>query len=400
MKIKLVAYCIYFKSPLLINFMQKVKMSKLPHVGTTIFTTMSHLALKHGAINLSQGFPNFPVDPLLIELTAKEAAKEVHQYMPMGGAPQLLDRIEKLVQDTYSRPLNASKEILITAGATQAIFTAILALIQSGDEVIILDPSYDCYEPAVILAGGIPVRIPLSSSFTPDWDKIESTVSGKTKMIITNNPHNPSGRIWSEQDIASLVDLLEQNPNMLVLSDEVYEHISFEHKHISINEQKSLWNRSIIVSSFGKTFHITGWKIGYLVASEELMNEIKKVHQFNVFSVNSLGQSVLASYLENIDVSSLHSFYKKKRDLFQSLLIKSNFKLLHCEGTYFQTADYSNISKENDVAFCESLILDHGVAAIPISVFSKDKKDQNIIRFCFAKDEQTLISATQKLCRI
>ena len=375
-------------------------MSKLPNVGTTIFTTMSQLAQQHGAINLSQGFPNFPVDPLLIELITEEAKKEVHQYMPMGGSPQLLDQVRKLVHDTYSRVINASTEILITAGATQAIFTTILALIHPGDEVIILDPSYDCYEPAVILAGGVPIRIPLNSSFTPDWGRIESSVSSRTRMIITNNPHNPSGRIWSEQDIGSLVKLVERNPNLLVLSDEVYEHISFDQKHISINAQKSLWERSVIVSSFGKTFHITGWKIGYLVAPEQLMKEIKKVHQFNVFSVNSIGQSVLASYLGQTDISYLHSFYKKKRDLFQSLMRASNFKLLPCEGTYFQTADYSNISNENDIAFCESLILKHGVAAIPISVFNKDLKDQNIIRFCFAKDEDTLISATQKLCKI
>ena len=374
--------------------------SKLPDVGTTIFSVMSKLAKETGAINLSQGFPNFPVDPLLVDILKKNAEQDVHQYMPMPGSVQLLLQISKLIKNNYQRAIDAEKELLVTAGATQALFTAILAVINTGDEVIILDPAYDCYEPAVILAGGIPVHVQLGDDFLPDWDKIEDAFSSKTKMIITNNPHNPSGRLWSQKDVDSLESLLLKNENVLLLSDEVYEFITFENKHISIHTREKLLNRTIITSSFGKTFHITGWKMGYLVAPEELVIEIKKVHQFNVFSVNSVAQSCLTEYIQKTDVSVLGEFYQKKRDLFQSLMHESRFRLLPCEGTYFQTVDYSAISQENDVSFCKELATKHGVAAIPISVFNKNKLDLKIIRFCFAKDEETLTSATERLCKI
>lgn len=375
-------------------------MSKLPNVGTTIFTTMSKLANEHNAINLAQGFPDFPVDPLLIKTVQEQAEENIHQYMPMSGSPALLTQVELLVIESYNRKIDANTELLITAGATQAIFTTILALIQKGDEVVILDPSYDCYEPAVILAGGIPVRIPLNNAFLPDWEKISSAISSKTKMIITNNPHNPSGRVWTIEDIEALENLVEKNSQLLVLSDEVYEHITFEQQHISVHSRSKLIDRSIVVSSFGKTFHITGWKIGYLAAPEYLMKEIKKVHQFNVFCVNSVAQMSLAQYLLKAEISSLGKFYQQKRDLFRNLMVDTRFKLLPCEGTYFQLADYSGISNENDVEFCKSLTINHGVAAIPVSVFNANNADQKIIRFCFAKEEQTLISATKKLCRI
>ena len=374
--------------------------SKLPHVGTTIFTVMSQLAAESGAINLSQGFPNFPVDPLLVKILKEKAGGNIHQYTPMVGSSELLVQLSALIEKNYQRTVNPSSELLITAGATQAIFTTLLALINQGDEIIILDPSYDCYEPAVILAGGKPVHVQLGTDFLPDWNKIENAITPKTRMIITNNPHNPSGRVWSMKDIETLENILIKNPNVLLLSDEVYEFITFEQKHISIHTRKALHDRTIITSSFGKTFHITGWKIGYLVAPDHLMREIKKVHQFNVFSVNSVAQACLSEYLQQTDVSTLGSFYQEKRDLFQRLLNGSKFKLLPCEGTYFQTVDYSAISQESDVEFCKTLTTKYGVAAIPISVFNKNGNDQKIIRFCFAKDNQTLISATKKLCAI
>ena len=375
-------------------------MSKLPNVGTTIFTTMSKLAADHGAINLSQGFPNFPVDEKLISILKEQVDENVHQYMPMPGSPALLSQVSALIEQNYTRPVAPDTELLITAGATQAIFTTILALVDKGDEVIILDPSYDCYEPAIILAGGTPIRISLGNDFLPDWNQIEDAVNDRTRMIITNNPHNPSGRVWSVSDMKALESIVSKHNNLLVLSDEVYEFIAFEQRHLSAHESAVLRERSVIVSSFGKTFHITGWKIGYAVAPEHLMKELKKVHQFNVFSVNSVSQAALAKYLQHTDVTKLGAFYQEKRDLFRNLMSEARFELLPCEGTYFQTAGYAEISNLGDVDFCRQLTTEYGVAAIPISVFNADGADQKIVRFCFAKDEQTLIQATEKLCKI
>lgn len=375
-------------------------MSKLPHVGTTIFSVMSKLAAESNAINLSQGFPNFPVDPKLIEVYQRKLGENVHQYAPMPGNPLLLQEISELIKSSYNRSLDPSEEILVTAGATQGIFTIITALIHVGDEVVILDPSYDCYEPSITLTGGIPLRVPLNAEFLPDWDAIESVISNRTRMIIINNPHNPSGRIWAKSDMDVLEQLVLKFPNLLVLSDEVYEFITFEQKHISAHVYKSIYDKLITVSSFGKTFHITGWKMGYLTAPKSLMIEIKKVHQFNVFSVNSVAQAVLAEYLPTVDVQSLGKFYQEKRDLFVSLLANSRFELMPCDGTYFQTARYSNISTESDVEFCKTLTTQHGVAAIPVSVFNGNGADQNVIRFCFAKDQETIHQAAKKLCAI
>ncbi len=375
-------------------------MSKLPHVGTTIFSVMSKLAAESNAINLSQGFPNFPVDPKLIEVYQRKLGENVHQYAPMPGNPRLLAEISELIEASYKRRLNPSEEILVTAGATQGIFTAITALIHTNDEVVILDPSYDCYEPSITLTGGIPIRVQLNSEFLPDWDAIEHVVSDRTRMIIINNPHNPSGRIWAKSDMDALEKLVLKFPRLLVLSDEVYEFITFEQKHISAHVYESIHDKLITVSSFGKTFHITGWKMGYLTAPKSLMTEIKKVHQFNVFSVNSVAQAVLADYLPTVDVQSLGKFYQEKRDLFVSLLAKSRFELMPCDGTYFQTARYSQLSTESDVEFCKTLTTQHGVAAIPISVFNGNGSDQNVIRFCFAKDSETLHQAAKKLCAI
>jgi methionine aminotransferase len=375
-------------------------MSKLPHVGTTIFTVMSKLATEYNAINLSQGFPNFPVDTELTQILAGSATENVHQYMPMAGFPPLLENIGKSIEENYGRKNNPSTELLITAGATQAIFTIIQAIVHTGEEVIILDPSYDCYEPPIILTGAVPIRVPLSDDFLPNWELIEQHISEKTSLLIINNPHNPSGRIFTETDFQALEQLLYKYPKIRLLSDEVYEYITFEKKHISVNSIENLRKKSLIVSSFGKTFHITGWKVGYIIAPESLLNEVKKVHQFLVFSVNSVAQFTLSKYLEKVDVTSLGAFYQTKRDLFKSLLKNSRFKLLPSEGSYFQVVDYSAISTEKDTDFCIRLVKEHGVAAIPLSVFNKDGKDQHLIRFCFAKDDETLIKACEKLCKI
>ena len=375
-------------------------MSKLPHVGTTIFTVMSHLATKYGAINLSQGFPNFPVDSQLTDIVKEIAADSIHQYLPMAGYPPLLEKIGQTIKKSYARNLDPQTEILVTAGATQAIYTTIQAFVSVGQEVIILDPSYDCYEPAVILAGGKPIRIPLNSDFSPNWAIIESAFSDKTAMIIVNNPHNPSGRILKSDDLDQLETILAKYPKAILLSDEVYEYITFEEKHISANTRKNLIDKTVIVSSFGKTFHITGWKIGYLVAPEHLMIEIKKVHQFLVFSVNSVAQVALSQYLDKVDVSELGAFYQDKRDLFRNLIKDSRFELLPSEGSYFQVASYASISSENDVDFTKRLVEEYGVATIPMSVFNADGRDDKLIRFCFAKDTETLTQAALKLCKI
>lgn len=375
-------------------------MSKLPHIGTTIFTTMSKMAMDYQAINLSQGFPNFPVDEKLIALLQETAGENAHQYVPMAGYPLLLEEIAGLTWNNYKRKVNPATEVLVTSGATQAIFTAIQALVKAGDNVVILDPAYDCYAPAVILTGAEPVHINMNTDFTPDWNKINDAVNEKTSMIIVNNPHNPSGKILQESDLKLLEALLEKHPQLILLSDEVYEYITFEQKHISANTREILKERSVIVSSFGKTFHITGWKIGYLIAPEKFMVEIKKVHQFLVFCVNSVSQITLAKYLKVVDVTKLGAFYQQKRDHFKSLISGSRFELLPSEGSYFQTVKYSSISNEKDTDFVERMVKEHGVAAIPFSAFYKDHFDNQTIRFCFAKDDETLEKAAEKLCRI
>lgn len=375
-------------------------MSKLPHVGTTIFTVMSQLAAKHGAINLSQGFPNFPVDDRLTQILQEVARENTHQYAPMIGLPALSNELVELTKKQYNRSIQADKELLITAGATQAIFTIIQAVIKQGDEVIILDPSYDCYAPAVILAGGKPIHVRLNDEFLPDWNRIESAFNDKTALIIINNPHNPSGRIWQETDFVHLETILQKFERVLWLSDEVYEYITFEQKHISAHSRTNLLDRTIITSSFGKTFHITGWKIGYLIAPEHILNEIKKVHQFLVFCVNSVAQHTLARYLQEVQVDELGKFYQEKRDFFRNLLAESRFELLPSEGSYFQTASFASISDENDRDFAERILIEHGVATIPFSAFYADQYDPKMIRFCFAKDNQTLEQAAEKLCKI
>lgn len=375
-------------------------MSKLPNISTSIFTVMSKMAAQYNAINLSQGFPNFPVDERLTDIVAKLAKENVHQYTPMSGYPSLLLKIAALINTSYGRTVQPETELLVTAGATQAIFTTITALVKNNDEVIILDPSYDCYEAPVLLCNANPVRVALNDDYTPNWEIIEKACTSKTKMIIINNPHNPTGKILTESDFESLEILLEKYPDIILLSDEVYEYITFEEKHISAHTRKKLLNRCVMVSSFGKSFHVTGWKIGYLAAPEYLMKEIKKVHQFLVFSVNSICQIAVSEYLDIVSIVEIGKLYQEKRDYFRQLLKNSRFKLMPCEGTYFQVVSYAAISNENDVDFCKRLIVEHGVAAIPISTFYADGKDLKLIRFCFAKDNATLEEAAKRLCAI
>ena len=375
-------------------------MSKLPNVTTSIFAIMTKMATENNAINLAQGFPNFAVDEKLAAIVAEVVKKDVHQYLPISGYPPLLTKIAKLILDFYQRVVLTESEILVTTGATQALFTTILALIKEDDEVIILDPSFDNYEAPTLLCNAKAIRVELNEDYSPNWERIESVITNKTRMLIINSPHNPTGKIWRENDFVALENLLEKYPNILLLSDEVYEFISFEEKHISIHSRKKIVERSIIVSSFGKSFHITGWRIGYLAAPEYLMKEIKKVHQYLVFSVNSLAQVAISDYLDVVSVNELGKFYQKKRDYFRKLLQNSKFELMPCEGTYFQTVSYKAISNENDLDFCKRLATEYGVAAIPISAFYADGKDLKLIRFCFAKDDKTLEKAAKRLCAI
>ncbi|MBF6642443.1 aminotransferase class I/II-fold pyridoxal phosphate-dependent enzyme [Flavobacterium sp. J49] len=375
-------------------------MSKLPHIGTSIFTIMSQMATEYQAINLSQGFPNFPVDKRLTAILAKHAKENVHQYTPMSGLPSLLEKIALLTQQSYGRNVSPKEEILITAGATQGIFASIQALVQAHEEVIILDPSYDCYEAPILLSNAKPIRVSLNDDFTPNWEVIFTAVNEKTKLIIINNPHNPTGKMWTENDFVQLEKLVDAYPNLLVLSDEVYEYITFEKPHISVHHRPKLWHRSISVSSFGKSFHITGWKIGYVIAPEPIMREIKKVHQFLVFSVSSIAQHALNDYIDWVDVKALGAFYQQKRDFFSNLMKATKLDLLPCEGTYFQVASYANISEEKDLDFTKRLVTELGVATIPISIFYANGNDNKCIRFCFAKDDETLLKAAERLMKL
>ena len=375
-------------------------MSKLPQITTSIFSVMSQLANDYQAINLSQGFPNFPEDNQLLEISSRLIKQNIHQYAPMAGVPTLLEKIALQTEKKYNRKINFSSEIMITAGATQGIFTAINAFISNGNEVVILDPSYDSYEPSVLIAGGKPIRVSLKEDYTPDFNKIEKAITSKTKLIIINNPHNPTGKVWTKIDFEQMEAILEKHPHVILLGDEVYEYITFSQPHISFNTRPKLIDRTIIASSFGKSLHVTGWKIGYLIAPAQLMNEIKKIHQFQVFSVNSFSQYVISEYLELVDFESISKMYQQKRNLFQELIKDSKFDLLPCEGTYFQIVNYSQISTKKDLDFAKELIQKHGVAAIPISVFYSDHTDRHMLRFCFAKTDETLYAAAEKLNKI
>lgn len=376
--------------------------SKLPNIGTTIFTVMGGLAKEYNAINLSQGFPDFECDIKLKELSNKYINSGFNQYAPMQGVIQLREKISELIQNCYGATYNPDTEITITAGATQAIFTCISAFVNKDDEVIVFEPAYDCYIPAIQTMGGIVKPIELKSpGFSIDWELVKNTITDKTKLIIINTPHNPSGTTLSQEDLLELQKIV-LGTNIIVLSDEVYEHMVFDGKqHQSVARFKSLAQQSVIISSFGKTIHATGWKIGYVAAPKELMLEFRKVHQYLVFCVNHPLQLAIAEYLADQSVyKNLHAFYQTKRDYFKNLISGSRFIIEPCDGTYFQLVNYKNISSENDTEFAIRLIKEKGLASIPLSVFYSEPKQQSLLRFCFAKKEETLEKAAEIICSL
>jgi methionine aminotransferase len=371
--------------------------SKLPNVGTTIFTTMSALAKENNAINLSQGFPDFECNPLLLELTQKHMRNGFNQYAPMPGVIQLRERIAEIINNCYNYNYNAETEITVTAGATQAIYTAIAAFVTIGDEVIVFEPAYDCYIPAIELHGAKAIISQLNTeNFSINWDDVKSKLSDKTKMILINSPHNPSGTTINAEDLLELEKIIA-GKNIIVLSDEVYEHMVFDGKlHQSVARNKTLAAQSIIVSSFGKTIHTTGWKIGYVAAPNQLMTEFRKVHQFLVFAVNHPFQLAIADFLsDENNYLDLKNFYQYKRDLFLKYTAASRLKPLKTTGTYFQLMSYVTISNEADIDFAVKLTKNKQLATIPLSVFYSNKKDDKILRFCFAKKDETLEKAAE-----
>jgi len=376
--------------------------SRLPNVGTTIFTVMSALAQQHGAVNLGQGFPDFDCDPRLLDAVSAAMRGGLNQYPPMAGVPVLREAVAAKIESLYGRRYDAGSEITITAGATQAIITAILAIVHPGDEVIVLDPCYDSYEPNIELAGGRAVHVPLvPGTFRPDFARIAAALSPKTRVIIVNTPHNPSATVWTAQDMQRLAELLRPT-DVLLIADEVYEHMVYDGvRHESVARHEELAQRAFIVSSFGKTYHVTGWKIGFVAAPASMMVEFRKVHQFNVFTVNTPVQHGLAAYMRDPGPHlGLAMFYQRKRDLFADGLRATRLRPLPSAGTYFQCADYSRISDEPERAFCERLTRETGVAAIPMSAFYADALEQRLIRFCFAKQTTTLELALERLRRL
>jgi methionine aminotransferase len=376
--------------------------SKLPHIGTTIFTVMSGLAKEYNAINLSQGFPDFGCSPKLLELAQKNLMAGFNQYAPMTGAQPLRETISELLQNCYQATYHPETEITITAGATQGIYTSIAAFIHKGDEVIVFEPAYDCYIPAIEVHGGIVKPIALEyPNFTINWNTVKNTITDKTRMIIINSPHNPSGTTLLESDLLELQKIVA-GTNIMVISDEVYEHMVFDGKpHQSVARLKSLAAQSIIVSSFGKTIHATGWKIGYVAAPKELMIEFRKVHQFLVFCVNHPFQLALADFLKDESTyKGLHQFYQSKRDYFMDLISTSRFEIEPCTGTYFQLLNYKNITDEKDTDFAIRLTKEKGLASIPLSVFYSNQQQQQLLRFCFAKKEETLEKAAEIICKL
>ncbi|MFC5047521.1 methionine aminotransferase [Aquimarina hainanensis] len=376
--------------------------SKLPTVSTNIFSVMSQLATTHNALNLSQGFPNFETSPTLIRLVSEAMQNGYNQYAPMAGLLPLREIISKKTASLYQRNYNPEEEITITSGATQAIFTIIAAFIRQNDEVILLKPAYDCYEPTIELFGGKPVPVQLNGpDFSVNWDEVASKITKKTKMLIINTPHNPTGTTLQKKDMLRLEQILKDT-NILLLSDEVYEHIVFDNKsHQSAALFPHLAERSFITASFGKTFHTTGWKMGYCLAPKELMKEFRKVHQFNVFCSNHPMQHALTTYLKTPEnYTSLPEFFQKKRDLFLSLLKDSKFTFTPASGTYFQLLNYRNITDESDVTFAKKLTIEHKIASIPVSVFNMNQQDDKLLRFCFAKTDDALQKAAEILCNI
>lgn len=380
--------------------------SRLPQVGTTIFTVMSALATETGAVNLGQGFPDFGCDPALPQAVSDAMAAGHNQYPPMPGVPALRRAVAAKTQALHGLAVDANTEVTVTAGATQAILTAILAVVHPGDEVIVLEPCYDSYVPNIELAGGVVVRVPLvPGSFRPNFDAIGAAITPRTRALIINSPHNPSGTVWSDADMRRLQDLLAPT-KVLLISDEVYEHMVFDgQQHQSVARFSALAERAFIVSSFGKTFHVTGWKLGTVIAPASLTAEFRKVHQFNVFTVNTPMQHALAAYMADpTPYLQLSDFYQRKRDLFRAGLAGTRFRLLPSEGTYFQCVGIGDLAvAERDLPeadFCQWLTREVGVAAIPLSAFYGNGFDQKVIRFCFAKQDSTLQAALQRLARL
>jgi len=376
--------------------------SRLPNVGTTIFTVMSALAATHNAVNLGQGFPDFQCDPKLLDAVDAAMRAGHNQYPPMAGIASLRETVAAKIEALYGARYDAGSEITVTAGATQAIFTAVLAVVHPGDEVIVLEPCYDSYAPNIELAGGRVVRVALTSgTFRPDFDAIAAALNPRTRAIIVNSPHNPSASVWTGAEMERLAALLAPTETLLI-SDEVYEHMVFDGaSHVSASSLPLLAARSFVVSSFGKTFHVTGWKVGTVAAPAALSAEFRKVHQFNVFTVNTPMQHALAAYLADPrPYLELPAFYQAKRDLFRAGLASMRLKLLPSQGSYFQCVDYSAVSDLDEEAFCKWLTTDIGVAAIPLSAFYADGRNQRIARLCFAKRDETLRLALDRLAKL
>ena len=376
--------------------------SRLPRVGTTIFSQMSALAQQHDAVNLGQGFPDFDCAPALVDAVATAMRRGLNQYPPMPGVPALREAIAAKTARLYGHAYDPGSEITITAGATQGILTAILALVHPGDEVIVLDPCYDSYEPNIVLAGARAVHVPLQPhSFRPDFERLRAALSARTRALIVNTPHNPSASVWTADDMQALAELLRPT-NVIVIADEVYEHMVFDgQRHESVSRHAELAARSLVVSSFGKTFHVTGWKVGHVAAPAALSAEFRKVHQFNVFTVNTPVQHGLAEYLADpAPYLELNAFYQRKRDLFRTGLAATRLALLPAAGTYFQCVDYSAVSELGEEAFCRWLTSEIGVTAIPLSAFYADGREQRLARFCFAKKDDTLERALERLMRL
>jgi methionine transaminase len=376
--------------------------TKFPGMGTTIFTVMSSLAAEKGAVNLGQGFPDFDCDPALVNAVSGAMQKGLNQYPPMTGVPVLREAIATKVEKLYGHRYDAASEITVTAGATQAIITAILAIVRAGDEVIVLEPCYDSYVPNIELAGGTVVRVPLTpKTFRPDFDKISAAITPRTRAILINSPHNPSATVWSEAEMLRLQEILAPT-NIVLISDEVYEHMVFDGQaHQSAARFAGLAARAFIVSSFGKTYHVTGWKVGYVAAPAALSAEFRKVHQFNVFTVNTPVQHGLATYMQDpAPYVELPAFYQRKRDLFLDGLKKTRLKPLHTQGSYFQCVDIGEISDLSEADFCKWLTSEIGVAAIPLSAFYGQGFDQRVVRFCFAKKDETLQLALERLRKL
>lgn len=379
--------------------------SKLPDVGTTIFTAMSALAQQHDAINLSQGFPDFDGPELLRERVQHYLNSGFNQYPPMAGVLSLRQAIAEKVADLYGAVVDPEHEVTVTAGGTEALFCAIAAVVRAGDEVIVFDPAYDSYAPVVRLQGGKTVHLALPApSYRPDWQQVKEAISPRTRLIIVNTPHNPTGSAWQKEDVDALADIVAQH-NLFIISDEVYEHIIFDgREHVSLCRYEALRARSFVVSSFGKTYHVTGWKVGYCVAPVQLTEEFRKVHQFVNFTVNTPMQMGLGDFLERHPEhhKQLPQFYQAKRDYFCELLQPSRFKILPSAGTYFQLLDYSQISQDSDIQLAKAWTEQIKVASIPVSVFYADKNNASasVLRFCFAKDDATLKLAAEILCSL